>query len=167
VSQDHDIERLADLFRQLGVSEPRQAAQSQLEEGIPQLARYAFLKAAWERVISEDDFDWIDKAIQDARDNPSDPYAGIGLALARLRKVGAPDQDIAEVVRGMQASLLFSLLYLLDDPGDEAERLGVPWALSQINEDDEVVAFISGLHESVLETDPTGREMRPRDADQS
>jgi hypothetical protein len=36
------------------------------------------------------------------------------------------------------------------------------WVLAQVDEDGDLIGPIGGLHESVLETDPTGREMRPR-----
>lgn len=95
--------------------------------------------------------------------SPDAPYAGVGAALSRLRAAGANDQDLTELVRGMQAQLLFSLCCQLDDPGEvEPEVEDVHWALVQINGEGEILGPISGLHESVLETDPTGREMRPR-----
>jgi hypothetical protein len=63
----------------------------------------------------------------------------------------------------MQAELLFSLCYLIEDPGDvEPEVEDVAWALVQVDAEGTVLDTIGGLHESVLETDPTGREMRPR-----
>ena len=68
------------------------------------------------------------------------------------------------MVRVMQYNLLFRLCYLLGDPGDlEPEVQNVSWLLVQVDEDGEVVDTIDALHESVLETDPTGREMRPRE----
>src|SRR5262245_12222892 len=51
---------LADLFRKVGASDPEGWARSQIEEGIPQLARYLFLRQAWRQVVSEDDASWID-----------------------------------------------------------------------------------------------------------
>jgi hypothetical protein len=36
------------------------------------------------------------------------------------------------------------------------------WGLVQLSPDGTPVAVIDGLYESVLATDPTGREMRPR-----
>ena len=45
-------------------------------------------------------------------------FAGVGLALKKLRARGAADDEIIDLVRGMQAELLFSLCYLLEDPGD-------------------------------------------------
>ena len=77
--------------------------------------------------------------------------------------LGAKDHEITDIVRGMQASLLFHLCYLLDEGGDlESEVLGIKWGLIQINPDGHPLEPISGLYESVLEMDPTGREMRPR-----
>ena len=84
------------------------------------------------------------------------------MALERLRELGAKAEDLTDLVRGMQVALMSSLMYLLDDPGDVAREAEVAWALLEISPSNEVVAVISSLHESVLQTDPTGREMRPR-----
>lgn len=69
----------------------------------------------------------------------------------------------------MQWQLLVGLCYLLDDPDsmrddreiiEEAGDIG--WCLFQVDDDGHPVGEIGGLHESVLETEPTGREMRPK-----
>ena len=108
------------------------------------------------------DPDWIAAEMAAARRDPSAPYAGVGLALEPLKGAGASDRDLTDLVRGRQAEL-FSLCYLLEDPKiDEPESQDVLWLLLQITEEGEIVGPMSGLHESVLEADPTGREMRPR-----
>jgi hypothetical protein len=69
----------------------------------------------------------------------------------------------------MQYGLLFDVCYLLDDPYSALEGIeglppeleGFSWGLFEVDDEDRVGRPISGLHESVLETDPTGREMRP------
>ena len=74
---------------------------------------------------------------------------------------------ITTVVRVMQWRMLASLCYLLDDPGTlESDVEGVAWGLFQLDQDEQPVAAMRGLHESVLEADPTGREMRPADEDE-
>lgn len=157
---------LAALFRRLGASDPDEWARSEITERIPQLARYVFLRQAWRNVVSENDTSWIANAINSARAKPNEAYAGVGHALARLKERGATDAELTDLVRGMQAELLFSLCYLLDDPGDlEPEISHIAWTLVQTDDEGNVVGGIGGLHESVLETDPTGREMRPRFAD--
>jgi hypothetical protein len=150
MSETSEIKRLAELFRKLGASDPEGWARSQVQEGIPQLARFLFLRSAWRCVVSEDDTAWIDQAIGRAEVQPDEPYAGVGHALKSLR------------VRGMQAQVLFHFCYVIADPGVvESEDVKINWALVELDDDGEPRGTIDSLHESVLETDPTGREMRP------
>lgn len=152
---------LAALFARLGAPDPSSWAASQLDEGIPQLARFLFLRQAWKQVVPEDDASWMDAFIAVAEKQPNGPYAGVGHALRSLRARGATNEELTDLVRGMQAELLFSFCYLLSDPGDlEVEDVG--WALVQVDRSGKVGDGIECLHESVLEMDPTGREMRPR-----
>jgi hypothetical protein len=161
-----DEKELAELFRELGARDPEGWAASQASRGINQLHRFLFLRQAWERVVSESDDTWIDLEIANSKQNPGQPFAGVGHALARLQAMGASREDIVDLTRGMQARLLFDICYLLADPSicePSVEDLG--WALVETDEDFEPTGeTISGLHESVLNTDPTGREMRPRNA---
>jgi hypothetical protein len=65
----------------------------------------------------------------------------------------------------MQWKLLVSLCYLLDDPGSlEPEVRDIAWRLFQVDDNDRPAAVIPSLHESVLENDPSGREMRLQSA---
>jgi len=160
---DLSEEQLARLFGQLGASEPESWAASQINEGIPQLARFLFLRQAWRGVVDENNPSWIEAAIQEADHHPDRPYAAVGHALKKLKALGAHDSDLVDLVRGMQAELLFSLCYLLGDPGDlEEEVAAISWALVQLDASGNIIGSIDALHESVLKTDPTGREMRPR-----
>ena len=159
------IDQLAKRFAALGAPDPAGWAASQVRDGIPQLARFLFLRQAWRSIVPDADPAWIAAEMAAARPDPSAPYAGVGRALERLKGAGANDRDLTDLVRGKQAELLFSLCYLLEDPGiDEPEGQDVLWSLLQITEEAEILGPMSGLHESVLETDPTGRETRPRSA---
>jgi hypothetical protein len=82
-----------------------------------------------------------------------------------LLEAGADRQLLADLVRGMQAELLFGLCYLLEDPGVSAEDdAGIGWRLVKTDENGTPSDIpIACVHQSVLETDPTGREMRPRE----
>lgn len=152
-----------EVVSQIGARDPESWARSQIEEGIPQLASFRFLRQAWRLVVDEDDASWIERRIEDAESAPEEPYAGVGQALKQLRARGATDSEITDLVRGMQAELLFGFCDLLDDPGDvEPEVEGVAWSLFQVDDDLKPLEPITCLHESVLDTDPTGREMRPR-----
>ncbi|ODT17050.1 MAG: hypothetical protein ABS54_17970 [Hyphomicrobium sp. SCN 65-11] len=158
-----DLDELTALFEKLGAREPALWARSQLEEGIPQLQRFLFLRQAWRDVVCENDTNWMQAHIQRAQKNPDAPYAGVGHALQRCLDSGASAQDLNDIVRGMQAELLFGFCYLLGDPMfTEAELAELGWGLFEVDGDGKPVQPIGGLHESVLDTDPTGREMRPR-----
>jgi len=62
----------------------------------------------------------------------------------------------------MQWWLLAGLCVLLDQPGDvEPELADMQWQLFLLDQNDAPRVPIDALIESVLETDPTGREMRP------
>lgn len=161
-----ELHELTELFRKLGAPEPENWASSQLREGINQLGRFLFLRQAWREVVPEDDQSWIQAEINHSDKEPGAPCSGIGPALKNLLAAGADPQDITDVVRVMQYSLLFRLCYLLGDPGElEPEVQHMSWGLVQLDEQGEVVARIDCLHESLLGMDPTGREMRPRERD--
>lgn len=152
-------QELVALFARLGARNPEQWAKSQLGGNIPQLARFLFLRQAWELVVNSDDRTWIQT--QAATDS-SAPGSAITPALKRLREKGASEEDLTTVVRVMQWRLLSAFCYLLDDPGNLEDEAGdIAWRLFEVNKNGDPIAVISGLHESVLETEPSGREMRP------
>lgn len=158
-----NLKELSDLFQRLGARDPAGWAASQLQEGIPQLERYLFLRQAWRSIVAEGDGSWIDACINESRKDPTKAYAGVGLALERLLAKGTAPEDLTDLVRGMQAQLLFHLCYLLEDPGNlERDVANVSWGLFKLDEQGQPTVHVNGLHESVLETDPSGREMRPR-----
>jgi hypothetical protein len=157
-----DEQELTELFRKLGAQDPEGWAHSQIREGIPQLARYLFLRQAWRSIVSPDNRSWISAAQQT---NPAGPGGDIVPALKRLLAAGAREEDLTAVVRVMQWRLLARFCVLLEEPGDvEPEVADLEWQLFQIDENNTPIAPISTLIESVLETDPTGRYMTPAES---
>lgn len=162
-----ELSELTELFRSLGAKRPDSWASSQIREQIPQLHRFLFLKQAWGQVVDETDDSWIERLVDAANRSPSGPFAARGQAIERMLSLGVSRSDIVDLVRSSQVEAISGLCYLLDDPSlydEEDERVrSVGWALVATNEDFEPTGkVIGGLHESVLDTDPTGREMRPR-----
>lgn len=95
-------------------------------------------RQAWRTIIGEEDALWIDANIARAEREPNEPFAGVGLALKKLRARGAGDDEIIDLVRGMQVELLFSLCYLLEDPGELGPEVAhISWILAQIDEEDQ------------------------------
>jgi hypothetical protein len=161
-----EIQKLTEYFKALGADDPNSWAESEVNEGIPQYARFVFVKAAWKAVIEKDNFHWMDNLIRQSERNPNDPCSAAGAVLKRMLAAGVSKEDMTDLVRAMQYDVLFSLCYLLSDtsvadyPTDSLPR--VNWALMQLNEEGEPIGVIGGLHEYVLSLDPTGREMGPR-----
>lgn len=140
---DDEEKQLSALFEELGARDADGWARSQIQEGIPQLARYLFLRQAWRNVIPADVGAAANHWHADAPE------------FRKLLAAGVPLVDLVALVRKAQRSLLFSLCYLMDDPNiAEAEVEAMDWGLFQIDADGRPGARISGLHESVLETDP-------------
>lgn len=155
-------DELAAIFDELGAPDPRAWANSEINEGINQLGRYLFLKGAWDLVVDDDSTDWMEHAIRQTLPDRDRPFDGIAHALQRLLAVGADKQDLNQLVRGMQVQLLFGLCNLLDDAASVEGNTYQDWMLFEVDAEQAAARPISGLHESVLGTDPTGREMRPR-----
>jgi len=153
---------LTRLFEVAGAPDPQTWAKSEIDEGIPQLARFLFLRQAWRLVVADSDVTWIDREIHQSEQKPNLPGAGLGHALSRLLGAGASREDLTELARTLQWQLLHGMCYQLEDPSiEEPELKHVAWGLFEIDEEGNAGRSIHGLHESVLETDPTGREMRP------
>jgi hypothetical protein len=160
----NDIAALTKLFDSLGAPDGASLARSQINEGIPQLQRFVFLRQAWKSILVENNTSWIEKNVSDAKHRPDAPFSGIGQALERLLAVGGNAQDITDIAPALQVQLLFQLCYLLDDPAFvDPELQGLSWGLFEADDDDNPRGSrIGGLYESVLAHDPTCREMRPR-----
>ncbi len=158
------LPELTKLFETLGARHPESWASSQVSEGFSQLHRFLFLRQAWSHVLPEDATSWVDYQIREAERSPNAPFSGMGAALKRAVAAGVQREDLTQIARGVQAELLFQLCYMLEDNGlTEPELQGVGWGLFETDEEGNPGKPIYSLHESVLDVDPTGREMRPRD----
>ena len=121
------------------------------------------MRLAWLCVVADGDTDWIDAQIRDAERHPGQSFTGIGEALKRLLAAGADRADLAELVRGMQVQFMHDLFFRMTFPGEGDD--GTAWGVVEFStseDDPQPGSIVDGLHELVLDTDPTGREMRPR-----
>src|SRR5215211_3924316 len=102
MTEEERVADLTELLTRLGASDPAAWARSEVEEDIPQVARYLFLRQAWRHVVTDGDTSWIDAWRELAALSPDAPCAGIGPALDRVLAAGARAEDLATVVRVMQ-----------------------------------------------------------------
>ena len=140
----HEAIALASTFRALGAPDPESWVRSQVDEGIPQLARFVFLQNLWKAVDARADADVLD----------AHPQA------ARLIAAGGSRDDVAFLARVSAFDAMMDVIGLIDN--GRADDLGdqLPgWCLVQTDEGyrptDRVVG---GLHESFTSLDPSGRE---------
>lgn len=152
---------LTNIFKTLGADEPESWAESQIDEGIPQLARFLFLKGAWDNVVPDNE-SWIDNILANHKKDEHEPFNGLGESILKMIECGVPKKYITELARCIGAEMIQSIAYQLEDPDSVSGNEYVNWALVEIDDDENIIGSIDGLHESVLESDPSGREMAPR-----
>ena len=109
-------------------------------------SRDEFLKLIWDDIINPNmSENWIERTIKDAEKDHNEPFADSGVALENLLSLGASKKDICLLSRNAAYEAIFSLLYMLGDPGIEDNDIEM-------------------LHESLLGADPSGKEGRPGSA---
>jgi hypothetical protein len=149
---------LVEAFRSLGADDPARWASSQLSEGVPQLHRFAFLRALWSHVVTPAETAWVDTTIAEAERSPGEPVAAAAAAIDQMLKAGVSRDDVVSVVRAAQCELVFAVAHQIDDCDFAVARLpyggdpaDIGWGLFAVDEDGNPQTPIDGLHESVTE----------------
>ena len=129
-----------------------------------------FLRGVWANIPSEDDLPWVE---EEAREPvTTEPLGDHGALIKEMLDKGVSPHTIARFAKLSCYNLAVSLCYLLEDPGAAYQELDgteddddIEWGLFLIDPDTgKPTEPITSLHESILAMDPSGREMRPKDA---
>ncbi|AVT34191.1 hypothetical protein C6361_05355 [Plantactinospora sp. BC1] len=128
-------------MEELGCADPHGWTRSEIEENLPQLARYRFLRTLWPRMI----------------DGWHDGITNIPAA-RRALDAGASRPDLTQLARAVAYETVFAMLQHLGD--DERATAEVPsWTLAEISRTGHITGRqLDGLHEDLLALDPSGRE---------
>lgn len=139
--KEQDFARLVTALQVMRCPDPESWAQSEIDENIPQVARYRFLHQLWPRLI-------------DGWPNGLNNIPAARRALAD----GANEQDLALLVRAVAYETVFGMLYHLDD--DSLDAAGLPhWALMELDESGKLTGRpVQALYEDLLALDPSGRD---------
>jgi len=160
----YPYEELLNRFRRLGTRDPESWAKSETDENIAQLARFCFLRSLWRNAIdgwAASDA-WIDQSIAMSEQKPNIPFGDAGQALKRLLDAGAGRADLKRVARMIAYNAVFELINRVDEGYDPELKDDYPgWRLMETRDDELTGRDVGGLHESLLEMDPSGREGRP------
>lgn len=155
----NDLKNLTEVFRQAGAKDPESWASSQIEEGINQLGRFSFLKTITSEWLKEDDIEWVDNQIEHDFSQPGDPFSQLPKALKEMVDKNVNRETILSLIRVIQYNTLFHVCSAIDR-SFEADTPIKSWALFEVDEDENPKETIVGLHESLLDFDPSGNEMR-------
>ena len=144
------LDELTARFENVGAADARGWAESESAEDFAQLARYLALRAAWRRM----------------RDAVSNAMASQGAE--NLFAAGVSRDEVEGLLRRTVYEVTFELLYLIDEPDgtlhSEPPSTDVDddhprWTLMEVSPDGDLTGRdVGGLHESLLEVDPSGRE---------
>jgi hypothetical protein len=162
-----DLETLTEIFRQAGASDPEQWAISQIEEGINQLGRFSFLKSITTEWLKENALDWVDNQIAFSYSNPCDPCSQLPKALKEMLEKNVSREAIVDLIRVIQYNALHHVCSTIDGAYGASTPVS-NWGLYELDEEEYTPTEpITMLHESLLEFDPSGKEMRPRESEGS
>lgn len=141
------LEELIERFRAAGCADPESWARSELNEGISQFARFVFLRELRKCALPSGSRAWLS-----GLELPNDD--GRGGALRRLKESTANIDDLAELVRAAQLSVVHAVAYLLDGYSPDGGLVEeVNWGLFELDANGRPAREMGGLHESIEEDD--------------
>lgn len=171
---------LAEQFRAAGSEAPEEWALSEVEDDVPQLARFLFLRRLWRGAeewdqppgawFAEPEPGEADAGAEEDEDEPTlvadsddaeeaegEPaFAAAQQAVARLLAAGADPTDLREVARAVFVHAFYDALAALDDGFDPRAPEGTPgWLLTEVSGD--LIAtgrVLDRLHEDLFNTEP-------------
>ncbi|WP_420126611.1 hypothetical protein [Longimicrobium sp.] len=184
---DHEqrrrAEALAERFRAAGAEAPEGWAASEVEDDIPQLARFIFLRRLWrgawqwkqppedwfaeipadDVLVSDEDDEDEPTLVQTSGDEVMDedgdpPFLAAQQAVQRILAAGADPEDLKEVARAIFLHTAFDAVQTVDEGHDPEAGDGMPgWLLTEVGGDLVLTGrVIPDLHEDLLTTEPDG-----------
>ncbi|MBT2381212.1 hypothetical protein J7E90_28880 [Streptomyces sp. ISL-111] len=151
-----ELDRLTALFRALGADgDAPDWAESEAEEGLPQLARYRFLRTVWQDVDA-----WGTEAPRWVAAYRSDGVAAG--AVGRALTAGLTPEDLGELAREVARETALGVLHALAEPADgslpaEVEEQLPAWRLAELDSSGQPTGrHLYALHEDFAGLEPKG-----------
>lgn len=174
------FESLVEKFRAVGAEQPEEWAASEVEDDIPQLARFLFLRRLWrgarqwklppaewfaevepdELPVDEEDDDeptLVPSSNGEVADEDAEPpFLAAQQAVQRILAAGADPDDLKEVARAIFLHTAFDVVATVDDGHDPEAGDGMPgWLLTEVGGDLVLTGrVIPDLHEDLLTAEP-------------
>ncbi len=143
-AQKEDLERLLEKLEKSGSRDPLSWALSEVQENIPQFARFSMLKGLVEIV------DDVEGNIGLSDDVDEDYREDIFEIQKRLIKA-ISEEELNAFLKSYTKGVMYQVANLIDEGNAGADNQP-GWVLSEINNDGDLTGrFINGLHESLSE----------------
>lgn len=180
--QRRRAEALAERFRAAGAQAPEEWAASEVEDDIPQLARFLFLRRLWRGAgqwklppeawfaeaepaadaapaVEEDDDEpsLVQSDGAEVEDEDAEPaFLAARQAVERILAAGVDPEDLKEVARAVFLFTAFEAVQTVDEGHDPAAGEGMPgWLLTEVGGDLVLTGrVIPDLHQDLLTTEP-------------
>jgi hypothetical protein len=147
-------ENLIETLRKLDATDAPMWVYSEIQEDIPQMARFLILRHLWQSLNRwvEDSASYIPRMNTEAEGNTTDYFSGAGLALKRLLSSGGTYEDIGQIARWVAYEAMFEVLNVIDEGHvDDADEDFPGWELIETDSDGVPTGrCVGGLHESFL-----------------
>lgn len=157
-------ERMISRMKELGAEDAEGWVRSEIEGGIPQMARYIFLRRVWSEINGwEADLgSMYERVHAEGERNPEGYFAKASGAMERMRAAGVSLEDVSCITKMAAYEAMFGLIQVIDDGGDPDAGDDLPgWALIEIGPDGEDTGRnVDALHESILEVLPAEEERK-------
>ena len=156
-------EQMISLMTAWGAPNAEEWVESEIEEDMPQMARFLMLRGLWSEIDAWRDKsgEWVSRMTSTAEEDPNGYFADAGLALKRMKEAGVNSDDLGRVARCVAYESIFSVLNRIDEGGDPEAEDAPGWALAEVDANGEGTGrVVGGLHEDLLSLDPSGREGR-------
>jgi len=129
-----------------------------------------FARSVWSLLPDEEDTRWV-RSMAARPLNVTQPCGDEGALIKRMLDCGLSEYEIARFAKLVSYEVAFGLTYMLGDAGAGIEgmkRDRIDWALFVTGtSSDDPKERMYGMHELLLQLDPSGREMCPRSNDRS
>jgi hypothetical protein len=161
--QRKKAEQMISHMTDWGAPDAEEWVESEIEEDIPQMARFLMLRGLWSEINAWRDqtSEWMSRMTALAEGDPNGYFADAGLALKQMQEAGVNSEDLGQIARFVAYESIFSVLNRIDEGGDPEAEDAPGWALAEVDANGEGTGrVVASLHEDLLLLDPSGREGR-------
>jgi len=152
--QTSKFDSLVKQLAALNCQDPRSWAKPEVDEGMPQLSRFNFLRELWQTLTPRHEPLFLKGCGLCVEGTSVGPPIGADGPFERLQKSNADMDDVIEIARHAQISALLSVTMLLDNASMSGPSVeDSSWGLFEFDEEDNPGRRVDGLHESFLDPD--------------